>query len=57
MGLIITIIIILIVGALLFLAARYIMEAVKLPQPFHNIILALIIVVIALWIAQTAGLF
>jgi hypothetical protein len=56
MELIIAIIIILIVGALLFLAARYVMEAVGVPAPFDRIILALIIVLIALWIAQRAGL-
>jgi hypothetical protein len=33
------------------------MEAVGVPAPFDKIILALIIVLIALWIAQRAGLF
>lgn len=56
MSLIITIILILIVGALLFVAARYILEALSVPGPFDKIILALIIVLIAVWIAERAGL-
>lgn len=53
---IISIIIALVVGALVFVAARYGMDAIKVPQPFYNLILALIIAAIAIWIGQIAGL-
>lgn len=56
MEIIIAILVILVVGALLFYAARLIMEVVKLPQPFHNLILALILIIVALWVASRAGL-
>jgi hypothetical protein len=56
MNLLILILIGLIVGALLFYAARLIMDALKVPPPLYSIILALLIIILALWIAQAAGL-
>lgn len=56
MPLIFTILIILIIGALVFVAVRYALDALGVPKPFHGLILALIILLVALWIAQAAGL-
>lgn len=56
MSLLITILIGLIVAALIFYAVRLIMDAIKVPQPLYNIILAVLIIILALWIAGAAGL-
>jgi hypothetical protein len=57
MSLLVTIILILIVGSLIFVAVRYVLEALSVPEPFNKIILALVILLIAVWIAERAGLF
>lgn len=56
MSLLITLLIGLIVAALIFYAARLIMDALKVPQPFYNIILALLVIIFAVWILQVFGL-
>ena len=56
MSLLITLLIALIVGALLFYAARLIIEAFKIPSPFDKIILVIVILIIVLWIVERSGL-
>ena len=52
MSILITIFIILLVGALIFMGLRYPLDATGVPQPFYNVLLALYIIILALYIGQ-----
>lgn len=56
MSLLITLLIAILVGALVFMVARYVMDLLKVPQPFYNIILVIVILIIVVWVVERSGL-
>lgn len=56
MSILITILIGLLVGAVIFFLVRYAMDLLKVPQPLYNIVLVIMVLIAIVWIVERAGL-